>query len=87
MEDTMQVSTIPAPLTMDIVKGKCHVFENMSHKSIYCSDNAFEALNYIANEDKLFDISDIASAWIDIEAYESFMSGMKQNPQLFGLCA
>ena len=73
----MQVSTIPAPLTMDIVKGKCHVFENMSHKSIYCSEN----------EDKLFDISDIASAWIDIEAYESFMLGMKQNPKLFGLCA
>lgn len=83
------LGSIPARLTMDVVSGKCHVFENMhgKQKSIYCCDNAFEALNYIATENTSFDISDIASLWIDIESYEAVIIGMKQQPKLFGLCA
>jgi len=83
------LGSIPARLTMDVVSGKCHVFENThgKQKSIYCCDNAFEALNYIATENIAFDISDIASLWIDIESHEAMVIGMKQQPKLFGLCA
>lgn len=81
--------SIPAQLTMDVVSDKCHVFKNRHGKqeSIYCCDNAFEALNYIATENTSFDISDVASLWIDIEAFEEVLIGMKQQPKLFGLCA
>lgn len=81
--------SIPARLTMDVVSGKCHVFEHThgKPKSIYSCDNAFEALNYIATENSAFDISDIASLWIDIEAHEAMIVGMNQQPKLFGLCA
>jgi hypothetical protein len=87
--EAIMLTSIPAQLTMDVVSGKCHVFENRhgKHKSIYCCDNAFEALNYIATENSSFDISDIASLWIDIESHEAVVNGMKQQPSLFGLCA
>jgi len=81
------LSSIPAQLTMDVVSGKCHVFRHGKTESIYCADNAFEALNYIATENTSFNISDIASLWIDIESHEAFVAGMKQQPNLFGLCA
>ena len=74
-------------LTMDIVSGKCHVFKHGGKESIYCSDNAFEALNYIAKENSSFAISDVASLWIAIESHEALISGMKQQPNLFGMCA
>ena len=79
--------SIPAQLTMDVVSGKCHVFRHGKKESIYCADNAFEALNYIATENTSFNISDIASLWIDIESYEAMVTGMKQQPNLFGMCA
>lgn len=76
-------------LSVDVVSGKCHVFSNRYGKqeSIYSSDKAFEALNYIATKNLSFMISDIASLWIDMESYEAVVSGMKQQPKLFNLCA
>lgn len=82
------LSDIHARLSMDVVSGKCHVYRHGKKESIYCSDNAFEALNYIATEENTpFDISDVASLWIDIESYEAMMVGMKQQPNLFNMCA
>jgi hypothetical protein len=85
----MKSSTGFADLTMDIVSGKCHVFSNRygRHESIYCSDNAFEALNYIVEQDNSFSISDTANLWIDIEAHEDLMRGIKEHSSLFGMCA
>jgi hypothetical protein len=82
----MALATTRTDLTMDIVSGKCHVFKQ-GKESIYSSDNAFEALNYIAKENSSFAISDVASLWIDIESYEAMINGMKQNPELFQACA
>lgn len=76
-------------LTMDIVSGKCHVFSNQygNWKSIFSSDKAFEALNYIITQDSKFEISDMASLWIDMEVYEDVAKEIKENPRLIGLCA
>lgn len=82
----MALATTRTDLTMDIVSGKCHVLKQ-GKESIYSSDNAFEALNYIAKENSSFAISDVASLWIDIECYEAMINGMKQNPELFQACA
>lgn len=86
-KEAIMLTSIPAQLTMDVVSGKCHVFRHGKTESIYCADNAFEALNYIATENTSFNISDIASLWIDIESHEAMVVGMKQQPNLFGLCA
>lgn len=83
----MALITPRTDLTMDIVSGKCHVFKHGGKESIYSSDNAFEALNYIAKENSSFAISDIASLWIDIESHEAMVTGMKQKPNLFDMCA
>lgn len=75
-------------LTMDIVSGKCHVFSDQygRMKSIFSSEKAFEALNYIITQDSKFQISDMASLWIDMEAYEDVAKEIKDNPKLYGLC-
>ena len=85
----MNLSPTSCPLSMDIVKGKCHVFSTIHgiQKSVYCSDTAFNALKYIANENLQFNISDIASLWIDMESHEDLMIGMEQKLYLFELHA
>jgi hypothetical protein len=81
------MSNSPVQLRMDVIHGKCHVFRRDKKESIYSSENAFAALKYIANENMTFNISDIASVWIDIESHEAMIEGMKEQPRLFGRCA
>lgn len=79
---------ISSRLALDVIENKCHVlikkYGNM--QSVYSSDKAFDALNYIisvfSNTEAIY-ISDVASLWIEIESHEQYVKGLKQNSKLF----